>query len=399
MIGNSNFLIQNNNNNMIGNSNFLIQNNNNNMIGNSNFSIQNNNNISDSNLTIVNKNENNISLIPSSKTSLQNQINITTTNTNITNYNFIGTNNIKISNTQNLEKKTKKNQKYYPFNFALSSTGQMMDGKSTNELDYVDDVNLIEGKKYHKTKVILNITNKMFWIQKSKNENFDLCYPLNDIIKIHIAETNENILAIEFSKNDQKTFIIETFRRMTLLNYLRMKLLQINNKKNYFFSSDTFDLKKNNESSLIFINNVLNFLPNFDGAEKFGYLYRLHSICKVKKFVLRLVVLTNVGILVFEDPLNKPEKFIPLINITINDRNDLDKPLSFELISSNKESNIFGAENEDYINGWKKAIMGIHNKYVKGVREILNKGNMDIKNNNNNNKKPKIVMFGNYVKK
>ena len=114
---------------------------------------------------------------------------------------------------------------------------------------------------------------------------------------------------------------------------------------------------------------------------------------------MRLVVLTNVGILVFEDPLNKPEKFIPLINITINDRNDLDKPLSFELISSNKESNIFGAENEDYINGWKKAIMGIHNKYVKGVREILNKGNMEIKNNNNNNKKPKIVMFGNYVKK
>ena len=43
--------------------------------------------------------------------------------------------------------------------------------------------------------------------------------------------------------------------------------------------------------------------------------------------------------------------------------------------------------------------MGIHNKYVKGVREILNKGNMEIKNNNNNNKKPKIVMFGNYVKK
>ena len=389
-------------NNSMGTTNFTIENNNNNIVGKSNVSIQNNNNItSNSNLTIVNKNENDISIFSSSKTSLQNPINISTTNTNITDYNCIGTNNIKISNIPNIKQKTKKTQKYYPFTFALSSTGQMMDGESTNELDYVDDVNLIEGKKYQKTKVILNISNNRFWIiQKSKNQNFDLCYPLNDISKIHIAETNENILAIEFNENEQKTFIIiETFRRMTLLNYLRMKLLQINSNKNYFFSGDTFDLKKNNESSLIFINNVLNFLPNFDGAEKFGYLYRLHSVCRVKKFVLRLVVLTNIGILVFEDPLNKPEKFIPLINITINDKNDLDKLLAFELISSNKESNIFGADNEDYINGWKKAIIGIHNKYVKGVREILKKGNLDIKNTIDKNKKPKIPMFGNKEKK
>ena len=390
-IANANFSFENNNENLKGNSNFSIQDNNNNMKGNSNFTIQNNNIINNSNNSMTNQNENDI--ISSSKTSFQNPINIKTSNTNITNYNFIGTNNIKKSNIS--KKNLKKIEKISPFNFALNVTGEMMDGKSTNELDYLDDVNLIEGKKYKKTKVILNISNNMFWIQKSQNGIFDLRYPLNDINKIHIAETNENILAIEFSKNNQETFIIETFRRMTLLNYLKMKLFQINNNKNYFVSGDTFNLKKNNESSLILINNVLKFSPNFEGAEKFGYLYRLHSSLKVKKFVLRLVILTNIGILIFDDPLNKPEKFIPLINIQITDKIGLEKPSSFELISSNKESNIFGADNEDYINGWKKAIMGIHNKYAKGVREILKKANFDSKNSNNDNKKSKILMFGN----
>ena len=51
----------------------------------------------------------------------------------------------------------------------------MMDGESTNELDYVDDVNLIEGKKYQKTKVILNISNNMFWIFKNQKMKILIC--------------------------------------------------------------------------------------------------------------------------------------------------------------------------------------------------------------------------------
>ena len=57
-------------------------------------------------------------------------------------------------------------------------------------------------------------------------------------------------------------------------------------------------------------------------------------------------------------------------------------------------ANLFGAIRRN-INGWKKAIMGIHNKYAKGVREILKKANFDSKNSNNDNKKSKILMFGN----
>ena len=124
-------------------------------------------------------------------------------------------------------------------------------------------------------------------------------------------------------------------------------------------------------------------------------------------------MLTNIGILVFEDPLNPPEKFIPLVNINIIDKKGLEKPCAFELQCFNKEINIFGADNEDYINGWKKAIMGVHNKYVKGVREVLKFGKknnsskniIDNQNNqinlnyNSNTKKPKVAMFGNYIKK
>ena len=397
---NDNVNHNNNNNNNKNNKNNNNNNNKNTIVSNSNSKIQNNKNI---NSTISKNNSN------------PNPINITTNNNNITNINIIGNNTINIKSPKNKLFSTKINniKKYSPFSFAISPAGQMMDGQSHNELDYVDDVYLIEGQKYNKTKVILNIFDNMFWIQKSKNENFDLCYPLIDICKIHIAETNENILAIEFNKSDQKTFIIETYRRMTLLKYLRMKLLQINSNKNYFISEDTFNLKKNSEFSLLLINNVLKFYPNLDGAEKFGYLYRLHSFLKKKKFVLRLVVLTNIGILVFEDPLNPPEKFIPLVNINIIDKKGLEKPCAFELQCFNKESNIFGADNEDYINGWKKAIMGIHNKYVKGVREVLKfgkknnngKNNIDNQNNqinlnyNSNTKKPKVAMFGNYIKK
>ena len=168
-----------------------------------NFSIQNNNIISDSYLTIVNKNENNISLIHHQKFHYKNK-KFNNYKFKYNKFYFIGQM-YKNTNIQNLKKKQKK-LKYYTSNFALSSTGQMMDVKSTNKLDYVDDVNLKKEKKYNKTKVILYI-----WVQKSKNENFDLCNPLNEIIKIDIGETNENILVIEFSKSEQKNFYYRNF--------------------------------------------------------------------------------------------------------------------------------------------------------------------------------------------
>jgi hypothetical protein len=44
----------------------------------------------------------------------------------------------------------------------------------------------------------------------------------------------------------------------------------------------------------------IHLLPNFEEAIKFGYLNKLSSKLGVKKFIIRFVVLTNVGLLIMK---------------------------------------------------------------------------------------------------
>ena len=85
-----------------------------------------------------------------------------------------------------------------------------------------------------------------------------------------------------------------------------------------FKYSDNFKLKRNGGVVNIIVDQSNNFYiaPNFENAQKLGYLLKLSG--KIfTSFTEKLVVLTNIGLMYFDDPNKPPKKLIAVIGSDI----------------------------------------------------------------------------------
>ena len=172
-----------------------------------------------------------------------------------------------------------------------------------------------------------------------------------------------------FHFKDKDDLLIEILRRMELLYYFRDLNRMKGRGKLKFKYSDSFKIKRNNSYSNIIVNQANNFhiAPNFDGAIKLGYLWKLTGTF-FSKFKEKLVVLTNVGLLYFDDPNRPPKKLIPIIGSEILEikESKYRKKHCFEIKTLNGESYVFACNSKDDLESW-------HTEFNKFKKNYENK--------------------------
>ena len=142
-----------------------------------------------------------------------------------------------------------------------------------------------------------------------------------------------------------------------------------------FKYSDNFKIRRNNAYSNIIVNQANNFFiaPNFENAQKLGYLSKLTGTF-FTKFNEKLVVLTNVGLLYFDDPNKPPKKLIPIIGSDIQkiDEKKYKKKFCFEIKTLNGESYVFATKTDEELDSWMQEFKSFKKSYEKKIKNIDN---------------------------
>lgn len=124
---------------------------------------------------------------------------------------------------------------------------------------------------------------------------------------------------MHFSEGDD--LLIEILRRTELLYYFRDLYENKRFGKLRISYSDNFKIRKNNLYTNFVINNSSNYKssPNFDDAYKFDYLFKWGKANFLFKgsFKEKLVVLTDIGLMYFDDPSKPAKRIIKVIGSDI----------------------------------------------------------------------------------
>ena len=148
-----------------------------------------------------------------------------------------------------------------------------------------------------------------------------------------IDKSNKNLIS---SYNSTKPNFKESKKiiKLSWMSNIKVKLngdiVNLINKKNY----DMFTLS------------------NYEGCKKFGYLKQKSKNFFVKNFTEKFVCLSNVGLIIFNNPRSQPSQFIALDNCTIDilsykDNNDLDRKYSIieNTIKDSNKTNTYDIDN------------------------------------------------------
>jgi hypothetical protein len=84
--------------------------------------------------------------------------------------------------------------------------------------------------------------------------------------------------------------------------------------------TESFKIQKDKESYFVFINklNKMFIAPNFENAQKLGYLDKYYKGLFGGRFREKFLVLTDIGLLYFDDPTEKqPKSLIPIFGSDI----------------------------------------------------------------------------------
>ena len=216
---------------------------------------------------------------------------------------------------------------------------------STSYETFSDNIFLINGN-YEKNKFILYITSNYIYILDKISLQPKKIFLRKNLLKLTISIKNCNMIVFHF--NGKEDIVIEILRRLELLYYLR-DLLNLKGGKLLFKYSDEFNVKMD---GLYFTMNVrasINTIAqNFQNSIKFNYLYKLSPgfLNYGRTFKEKFVVLSNVGLLYFDDPSNPPKKLIPINGSEIKkiDENVYKRKYCFEIRCLNKQNFIFAAK-------------------------------------------------------
>ena len=247
---------------------------------------------------------------------------------------------------------------------------------------YSDQIYSLGDKKKLEKRLILLTPNKVYIIEE-KNSIFDTTLDKSQIDKIVISNQNLSILAF-LTKNGKNDILLLTLRRMDLLYYLRDHY-RISDKPLRFEYKDNFLIKINKKDFNISVKEK-NFttLSNFDGAIKIGYLQKLDSRL-FKIFNQRLVVLTSIGLIVFDDPKKPPERLYPIIGSKISKASyeKYKKSNVFEIKTPAGETKVFAAYKEREMNSWIEEFEKVKEDFKKKMKKLDTTNKIEFINNNN----------------
>ena len=248
---------------------------------------------------------------------------------------------------------------------------------------------IINGSK--KKKGILLITSQCFYILDDTPQlNCEIRIIHQLLSSISISQENFNHLLISFT--DDSYFIIEIYRRIYLLNYLKDLYINNNYKKINIFFCDSFNIKLgNNHSYLYELKNNKNIIvtPNFENAEKIGFLSVYKENFFSAYFSEKLVVLCSIGLIIFsKSNINIPKMIIPIIGASIkqtasNTNANTNEILNcFKIKTVNNEVFIIGSSKKKEINDWIQELKNYQKNYDIKMNEIMSY--FEVHSNNNN---------------
>ena len=246
---------------------------------------------------------------------------------------------------------------------------------------YSDQIYLLNGKKLEKRLILL--TPSYVYIIDPKEAIFILIMEKSEIEKIAISNQNLNILI--FMRKKAQSIILLTLRRMDLLNFLKEHYH--NSKKPIrFIYEDSFTTNiKGKDTKLSVKDKIFTTLSNFDGAIKIGYLQKMNpNPLFFKSFSERLVVLTSIGLIVFNDPTKPPERLYPIIGSKILKAlgNKYKKPNCFEILTPNGETKVFSAYKERELNAWIEEFEKVKKDFRNKMKKLDTVNKMEFIDNN-----------------
>lgn len=226
-----------------------------------------------------------------------------------------------------------------------------------------------------KKKCILIITYQTFYFLKS-DESYE-CILKSDIKSLQsIIVSTKHFNLLQLSFNGGTDIIIESYQRIYILIFLQNLIEKGKFNKNLKISSsnDFYFHKKNNtlEKVPTLKNKIFQFTPNFENAQKIGVLLKYKENIFSASFQEKLIVLSSIGLMYFDENSKIPKDIIPVIGTTIKfivvQVNK--KIYCLKMRTINNEVYIFGSFQKKEIFDWLKELAHFKKVYHLKMKHI-----------------------------
>jgi hypothetical protein len=226
-----------------------------------------------------------------------------------------------------------------------------------------------------KKKCILIITYQTFYFLKNDESYECLLKPkIKSLNSIIISKKHFNLLQLSF--NEGKDIIIESYQRIDILTFLQNLIEKGKFNKNLkISSSNDFHFHKKNgtlEKIPTLKNKIFLFTPNFENAQKIGVLLKYKENIFSGSFHEKLIVLSSIGLMYFDENNKIPKDIIPVIGTTIKfivvQVNK--KIYCFKMRTINNEVYIFGSFQKKEIFDWLKELAHFKKVYHLKMKHI-----------------------------
>ena len=226
-----------------------------------------------------------------------------------------------------------------------------------------------------KKKCLLIITYQSLYFLKN-DDTFECLLKLNikSLESIIISTKNFNLLLLSF--NGGTDIIIETFQRIEILRFLQKIIDKGKLIPNLKVSSlNNFVLHKRNgitENVPTLKNKNFIISPNFENAQKIGVLLKYKENFFSASFHEKLIVLTSIGLMYFDENSKFPKDIIPVIGTSIKfivvQVNK--KIYCLKMKTINDEVYIFGSLLKREIFDWLKELAHFKKVYHLKMKQI-----------------------------
>ena len=276
----------------------------------------------------------------------------------------------KIKNEKERQQIENNNYDYYSL-FHESSVKLKLREKNDNANErniYSDQIYLLTEKKKLEKRLIL-LTPSYIYIIEPKEMRFEIIFEKTELEKLAISNLNLSILILVRYKADN--IILLTLRRMDLLKFIKEQYIQ-SKKPIRITYEDTFKIRiKGKIQELSVKDKIFSTLSNLDGAIKIGYLQKMNQLI-FKTFSEKLVALTSIGLIVFNDPHKPPERLYPIIGskITKAIATKYKRQNCFEILTPSGETKVFSAYKERDLNSWIEEFEKVKKDFRDKMRKL-----------------------------
>ena len=221
-------------------------------------------------------------------------------------------------------------------------------------------------------KYILFITKKCIYLIETITYKIKFTFVRNILIRFTISNNNYNIIVFHFNVGND--LVIMTLRRPELIYYF-LKIKNNNKEESNikFKYADEFNIKKDGRYYTQNIKSSMKSISfNFQTALKLGYLIKINEGYIFNQYHEKLVVLTDFGLIYFDNPTASPKKLIPIIGseITPSKSKLNDIQYIFEIRTLNKNKIVFGTNDKEDYDEWIKIFNDVKLKHWKKKVEV-----------------------------